>query len=61
MDYNIFEVYAQDSWKAKNRLTLEYGLRLSHLGGWTERNGEGMAVFDPALYSATSPKRRSPA
>jgi hypothetical protein len=54
MAYNIFEVYAQDSWKAKNRLTLEYGLRLSHLGGWTERNGAGMAVFDPSLYSATS-------
>src|SRR3954465_15761548 len=50
--YNIFEVYAQDSWKAKNRLTLEYGLRMSHLGGWTERNGAGMAVFDPALYSS---------
>jgi carboxypeptidase family protein len=54
MAYNIFEVYAQDSWKAKNRLTLEYGLRMSHLGGWTERNGKGMAVFDPALYSAAA-------
>ena len=34
MAYNIFEVYVQDSWKAKNRLTLDGGLRLSHLGGW---------------------------
>ena len=59
MAYNIFEVYAQDSWKAKNRLTLEYGLRMSHLGGWTERNGEGMAVFDPALYSAAARRARS--
>ena len=39
MAYNIFEVYAQDSWKAKDRLTLEYGLRVSHLGPWTERGG----------------------
>jgi hypothetical protein len=54
MAYNIFEVYAQDSWKARDRLTLEYGVRLSHLGGWTERNGAGMAVFDPALYSAAA-------
>ena len=50
MAYNIFEVYAQDSWKARDRLTLEYGLRVSHLGGWTERGGAGMAVFDPRRY-----------
>ena len=30
-----------------NRLTIDGGLRLSHLGGWYERNGVGMAVFDP--------------
>ena len=60
MAYNIFEVYAQDSWKAKDRLTLEYGLRLSHLGPWTERGGEGMAVFDPALYSPTAPSSQFP-
>ena len=27
-------------------------MRLSHLGGWYERNGDGMAVFDPALYDS---------
>jgi len=60
MAYNIFEVYAQDSWKAKDRLTLEYGLRVSHLGPWTERGGEGMAVFDPALYSPSAPSSQFP-
>ena len=60
MDYKIFEVYAQDSWKAKDRLTLEYGLRVSHLGPWTERGGEGMAVFDPSLYSASAPSSQFP-
>jgi hypothetical protein len=52
MAYNIFEAYVQDSWKASNRLTIDGGLRLSHLGGWYERNGVGMAVFDPALYNS---------
>jgi hypothetical protein len=52
MAYNIFEGYVQDSWKASNRLTIDGGLRLSHLGGWYERNGVGMAVFDPALYNS---------
>jgi hypothetical protein len=55
MAYNIFEAYVQDSWKASNRLTVDAGLRLSHLGGWYERNGVGMAVFDPALYNSQAP------
>ena len=28
---------------------------MSHLGGWYERNGVGMAVFDPALYNSQAP------
>ena len=55
MAYNIFEGYVQDSWKANNRLTMDGGVRLSHLGGWYERNGVGMAVFDPALYDSQAP------
>lgn len=60
MAYNIFEAYVQDSWKVTNRLTLEGGIRLSHLGGWYERNGLGMAVFNPATYDASAPASAFP-
>jgi hypothetical protein len=53
--YNIFEFYVQDSWKMKPRLTLEGGLRVSHLGNWYDANDIGMGVFDPALYDPGAP------
>jgi hypothetical protein len=49
--YHVAEFYVQDSHKIKPRLTLEYGLRVSHLGNWYDVEGNGMAVFDPALYN----------
>ena len=30
MIYNNTEFYAQDNWKASNRLTLDYGMRFTH-------------------------------
>jgi hypothetical protein len=44
------DAFAQDSWKVKSNLTLEYGVRF---GSWTnnqELNGLG-GYFDPALYN----------
>jgi hypothetical protein len=49
--YHLAEFYVQDSWKVKPRVTLEGGLRVSHLGNWYDHEGIGMAVFDPALYN----------
>ncbi|MGA7315347.1 MAG: carboxypeptidase regulatory-like domain-containing protein [Silvibacterium sp.] len=44
--------YGEDSWKATSRLTLEYGIRLSHIGHWYDRQGNGLAVFYPNLVAA---------
>jgi hypothetical protein len=56
MAYNIFEFYVQDSWKVRPRVTLDAGVRASHLGAWAARNDFGMATWNPALYD---PSRRS--
>lgn len=46
--YNI-EPYAQDSWKVRPSVTLEYGLRVAYLPNNTELTGLGN-LFDPSKY-----------
>ncbi len=46
--YN-YEFYAQDSWKVKPNLTLEYGLRASHMTINKERKGFDI-LFSPQAY-----------
>ena len=50
MSYNLFEVYGQDSWKLNPRVTLDFGLRFSYFGPWSDNNGIGMAAWDETKY-----------
>lgn len=52
--YRVNAFYLQDSWKVKPRLTVNYGVRLEHIGPWLNAYPGGMAIFDPALYTNTA-------
>src|SRR5687767_2488741 len=47
--YYNYEFYAQDSWKMRPNLTIEYGLRAGYYPQNFERKGLGV-LFDPAAY-----------
>jgi hypothetical protein len=53
--FHQLEFFAQDSWKATRRLTLEYGLRASHLPPWIDREGFGFSIFDQTRYNPNAP------
>lgn len=51
LHFHQVSVYAQDSWKATPRLTLNYGVRLDHVGQWTSIGSDpGLQVFNAASY-----------
>jgi hypothetical protein len=54
MHFNTISFYAMDSWKISRRLTVDYGLRVDHLGPWVDESGKGAAVFVPGAYNANA-------
>ena len=47
---NEYDFYLLDNWKVSRRLTLNYGLRVDHIGWWYNQQGD-IAVFDPSKYN----------
>ena len=45
------DFYAQDNWRVTPRLVVNFGVRLEHLGAWTDKNGFGAAIFTPATIT----------
>jgi hypothetical protein len=52
MHYDLAEVYIQDSWKVKPRLTVDFGVRGSYFGPWQDNLGIGMASWNGATYAS---------
>jgi hypothetical protein len=49
------DFFANDSWRVLPRLTVNFGVRVEHLGEWTDAWGIGLAVFRPDLISSSTP------
>jgi hypothetical protein len=49
--YNTFDFFAQDDWKATRRLTINVGLRFSHLQPWYDRLNDGFSIFNIGAYN----------
>jgi hypothetical protein len=49
----LYEGFLQDSWKVTKNLTVDYGVRLQHVGQWTDRYGLGFAVWNPSTYTSS--------
>jgi hypothetical protein len=55
MYFNTLEFYGTDEWKVNSKLTLTFGIRLSHLPPWSDAHGIGAAVWDPTKYNPIAP------
>ncbi len=51
INYTTVELFAQDSWKATRKLTIDFGMRFSHFTPWEDGEGFGYSIFDASQYS----------
>ncbi len=52
MAYGTFAGYFDDTWKATKKLSIDYGIRVEHIGHWYDKNKIGEAVFIPSLVQS---------
>lgn len=52
MSYKTYSGYVLDNWKVTNRLTLNLGVRLEHVGRWEDKSGNGLAAWFPDRVAA---------
>jgi hypothetical protein len=58
--FNRFEFYAQDTWRPRSDLTVDYGVRYSLYPPITDKNNQ-LVTFDPSAYSdAAAPPFANP-
>jgi hypothetical protein len=53
------DFFVQDQWKVVPRLSVNFGVRVNHIGAWYEPTGR-MVVFDPALYNPSGNVNEAP-
>jgi hypothetical protein len=54
------DFYAQDTWRVAPTVVVNYGVRMSHLGAWTDAHGIGAAVWDASLINTTQDPTKNP-
>src|SRR5262249_41119632 len=53
LEMNLFQWYAQDSWKVTRSFTLNYGLRVGYHSQWYQRD-KLASSFDPLRYNTSN-------
>jgi hypothetical protein len=56
LDYNTLAFYGADTWRVKENLSLNLGLRWEYIGPLTERNGLGLMPVDTSLAVLSDPR-----
>jgi hypothetical protein len=55
LDYNTLALYAGDTWRFRENLSLNFGLRWEYIGPLTERDGLGLMPKDTSLAVLNDP------